>query len=151
MTISVSPVTVADSISKLSISGVTIKDINEIPESAQLLCPLIVPRPNEFVTNIKAEKQSFGANGGALLNFSYSLNYAFLYTEIGGGINAYAPYEGLLQKLELILETILGNDTLTGLVDMELESIGDIGSITDPAGNQFWGCHFSLRCLEFAQ
>jgi len=150
MTIALNPVTVAASIAALSVSGVTIKDIDEIPDSANMLCPLVVPMSN-FITNITPQTQSFGSNGGAKIDFSYSLNYGFLYAEIGSGINGYAPYAGLMQKLELILETILGNDAISGLVDMKLESLSEVGTIEDPAGNQFWGVTFSLRCLEYAQ
>lgn len=151
MTIAISPTTVSAAIAALSISGVTLKDIDEIPESAQMLTPLIVPRPNDFITNIKPEAKSFGSNGSELMDVSYSLNYVFCYTEIGSGINAFAPYSGLLSMLILIINTILNNDKVNGLVDIQLESIGDIGSVEDFAGNKFWGCNFSLRCLEFAQ
>ena len=54
MTIALHPLTVSASIAALSISGVTIKDVDEIPDSAAMLCPLIVPRPNDFITNIQA-------------------------------------------------------------------------------------------------
>jgi len=151
VTIALNPLTVATSIAGLSISGVTIKNIDQIPESARLLTPLIVPVPNGFITSVKPEMMSYGSNGSPKIDCTYSLNYAFLYAEIGSGINAFAPYEGLLTKLELILETILGNDTVNGLVDMQLENIGDIGTIEDPAGGKYWGCNFTLRCLEHAQ
>ena len=150
MTIALNPTTVSASIAALSISGVTIKDIDEVPDSANMLCPLVVPVA-DFMTNATPQNQSFGSNGTPKIDFTYTLNYAFLYAEMGSGINAYAPYQGLLQKFELILETILANDAINGLVDMKLESMSNIGAIEDPAGNQFWGLNFSLTCLEYAQ
>lgn len=150
MTIALNPVTVAASIAGLSISGVTIKDIDEIPESASMLCPLIIPA-TDFITNTRPVNQSFGSNGTPKIDFTYTLNYLFLYADAGSGINAFAPYSGIMSKLELILETILANDAINGLVDMKLESVSNVGVIQDPAGNQFWGLSFSLACLEYAQ
>ena len=151
MTIALHPLTVSASIAALSISGVTIKDVDEIPDSAAMLCPLIVPRPNDFITNIQAVRQSFGGGGTARIDFTYTLNYAFLFCEAGSGQGAFAPYDGLLTKLVTILETMLTNDDISGAVDMTLESIGEIGVISDPSNNSFWGVHFSIRCLEHAQ
>jgi hypothetical protein len=151
MTLAINPDVVAASIANLSISGVTIKDIDEIPDSVSLQCPLIIPQPNGFITAIESTSQSFGSLGDQASDFEYTLNYVFLFAEIGSGISAFTPYEPMIQKLVLIIEEILNNDVVTGLVDMKLESISNIGSIDDPAGNQFWGAFFSLRCLEFAK
>ena len=151
MTIALHPLTVSASIAALSISGVTIKDVDEIPDSAAMLCPLIVPRPNDFITNIQAVRQSFGGGGTARIDFTYTLNYAFLFCEAGSGQGAFAPYDGLLEKLVTILETMLTNDDISGAVDMQVDNIGEIGVISDPSNKNFWGVHFSLRCLEHAQ
>ncbi len=62
MTITVSFVTVADSISKLSIDGVPIRDIDKIPASkVGLLCPLMYPRPDNFITGVTFERVTLGA------------------------------------------------------------------------------------------
>ena len=151
MTINSTIATVADSISNLSISGITIKDIDTIPDSASMLCPLLIPQPNGFVTDVKVESLTYGSGGTANMNTSYTLNYVYLHCEAGSGINAYAPYAGIITKLELIIESILTNDNVTGAVDMKLGNIGNIGVIQDPSGNQFWGLMFSLRVLEYTQ
>lgn len=143
--------TVADSIAGLSISGVTIKDIDQIPDSAKLLCPLLIPQPNDYVTNLTYTRQSFGSMGAEKLDCTYSLNYIYLHCELGSGLGAYAPYAGIISKLELILETVMSNDTITGAVDIQVGNIGSIGVINDPAGNQYWGVIFSLNVLEHSQ
>lgn len=150
MTIALNPTTVSASIAALSITGVTIKDIDAIPDSAQNLCPVIIPQ-TEFITDIQPERKSFGSGGAEKIDFQYTLNYWFLFCEVGSGINAFAPYEGLIQKLDLILETILTNDTVSGLVDLQLQNIGRIGTIQDASENMYWGCSFSVRCLEYAE
>lgn len=151
MTVAVNLATVADSIAGLSISGVTIRDINQIPDNAAMLCPLLIPNPNGFVTDIAPTFETYGSGGTAKMNLSYTLNYAFIHSQVGSGINAYANYADLIAKLVLIIVAIMSNDAITGLVDMRLQSIGNIGVINDPADNEYWGLLFSLRVLEYVQ
>lgn len=151
MSISVNPVAVADAISSLSISGVTLKSINEIPDSGQMVCPIIFPQPTGFISGIVSDNMSFGSMGTQKQNFTYSLNYVFLFTELGSGVNAFAPYEDLITKLTLTINTILNNDVVNGLVDLRLESIQGIGEVQDPAGYSYWGALFTLKCLEYGQ
>jgi len=151
MTVSLSPVTVANSIANIAISGVTVKSIGGIPPNAQLLTPILFPQPNGFITDILVENQSFGTNAIAAINFSYSLHYVFLFAELGSGVNQLDIYSTLIQKLEVIWEAIITNDQVTGLIDLKLNSVDGLGEIEDPAGNVYWGALFSFRCMEFAQ
>jgi hypothetical protein len=151
VTITSSFSTIANSIAGLNISGVTIKDIDEVPQSAQMLCPLLIPRPNDYITELTATRQSFGGGGSAKLNLSYTLNYVYLHAETGSGISQLDIYSGMITKLSAIIVAILTNDAITGLVDLELQTITDIGTIQDPSGNNYWGAIFALKVLEFAQ
>ncbi len=151
MTITSTIATVADSISNLSISGVTIKDIDQIPDSARMLTPLIIPRLPRFITDISVTFDTFGSNGTPKISTNYTLNYMFIYCEVGSGLGSFGIFGGLISKLSTILDTINSNDAISGAVDTKLSGIGDIGVITDPAGNEFWGLEFSLRVLEYTQ
>ena len=151
MTITSTIATVADSIAGLTISGVTIKDIDQIPDSARMLTPLLIPQPANFVTNLGVEFVTFGSNTGAKINTNYTLNYVFLFCEVGSGLGSFAAFSGLVGKLMTILDAINSNDAITGAVDVKINTIGNIGVITDPAGNEFWGLEFSLRVLEYTQ
>jgi hypothetical protein len=150
MTITSTISTVADSIAGLTISGVTIKDIDQIPDTARMLCPLLIPKPDNFVTDLSVSFETFGSNGGAKINTNYTLNYVFLFCEVGG-MGAFAAFSGLVSKLSAILVAINSNDAITGAVDVKINSIGNIGVITDPAGIEYWGLEFSLRVLEYTQ
>ena len=150
MTITSTISTVADSIAGLTISGVTIKDIDQIPDTARMLCPLLIPKPDNFITDLSVSFETFGSNGGAKINTNYTLNYVFLFCEIGG-MGAFAAFSGLVSKLSAILVAINSNDAITGAVDVKINSIGNIGVITDPAGIEYWGLEFSLRVLEYSQ
>jgi hypothetical protein len=151
MTITSTISTVADSIAGLTLSGVTIKDIDQIPDAARMLCPLIIPNPANFVTDVSISFETYGSNGGAKINTNYTLNYMFLFCEVSSGLGAFAAYSGLIAKLSAILVLINTNDAITGAVDVKINSIGNIGTITDPAGNDFWGLEFSLKVLEYSQ
>ena len=151
MTVSVSLATVADSIAGLSISGVTIKDIDQIPDNASMLCPLLIPNPSGFVTDISPSFESFGSNGSARMNLSYTLNYTFLHSQIGSGINAFSSYSDLISKLVSVFVAVMSNDKITGAVDIRLQGISSIGVVTDPAQNEYWGVQFSFRVLEYVQ
>lgn len=95
--------------------------------------------------------ETYGSMGAAKINSNYSLNYIYLHCDVASGLGAFAPFLGIYQSLQVILETIFTNDVVTGLVDLQLGSIGKVGVITDPAGNEFWGVNFSLKVLEFNQ
>lgn len=151
MTVAVNIETVAGSIAALSISGVTIKDYDNIPDNAVGLCPVMLPQPNGYITDIAPSFESFGSNGSARMNLAYTLNYVFLHSEIGSGINAYAAFGDLMTKLAGIFVAIMSNDAISGAVDVRLQSVGNVGVVTDPAGNEYWGILFSLRVLEYVQ
>jgi hypothetical protein len=151
MTVVCNLATVADSISKLSVSGVTIKDINEIPQSARGLCPVVLPQPSNFLSDVAATFQSFGSNGAARIDLSYTLTYVYLHCEAGSGVSQYDIYAGLITNLAAIIVAILSNDALTGLVDLKLGGVGSVGVIEDPSAVKYWGVIFTLNVLEFAQ
>jgi hypothetical protein len=150
MTVTSAFATITDSISNLDITGVSIRDIDQIPDSAMGLTPLLIPQPNDFVTEYDAEFVSFGSNGTAKIDLKYKLNYVYLHAEVGSGVSTYEIYAGLIANLSAILVAILSNDAITGLIDMK-PKIGRIGPIEDPSGNQFWGVLFSFPILEYAQ
>jgi len=150
MTVSSAFQTITNSIAALSVSGVTIKDIDEIPQSGRLITPVLFPRPNEFVTEFEPTFQSFGSNGTAKIDLGYNLHYVYLHAEAGTGIGAFDAYNGMITKLSAILVALLSNDALTGLVDQK-PIIEGMGVIEDPSGVEYWGIMFALRVLEFAQ
>src|SRR5688500_9661643 len=119
MTVTSAFSTITNSIAALSISGVSIKDIDEIPQSGNMLLPILFPRPNDFVTDFSQAFRSFGSGGTAKIDFEYNLNYVFLLAEAGSGIGALAIYSGLITKLSAILVAIASNDAVSGLVDLQ--------------------------------
>lgn len=150
MTITVSFAAVADNIAGLAMTPVTVKDIDQIPDNAELLCPILFPQPSNFVSDILATHESFGSNGTPKINMNYTLNYVFLHAKTGG-VGQYEAYAGLIANLEIILESILSNDALASAIDNMPSSIQGIGIVEDPTGNQYWGALLSFRILEYTQ
>lgn len=151
MTISVETPNVAAEIAQLDFGDINTRDLDNIPDSAALLCPILIPQPNDFITSITPTTMSLGSNGDPKLNLEYTLNYVYLHAEAGSGIGAFSMYASVIANLKKILEVILGNDAIDSAIDLKIESVGNIGVIEDPAGNEFWGLLFSLRVLEYAQ
>ena len=151
MTIDFKLQTVTAAIAALNIGDITVKDIDAIPDSARLLCPLIIPNPNNFLTSITFTRASMGGAGSALMDSSYVLNYIYLHCEARSGIDNYASYNGLMTNLSLILEAIFGNDDINGAVDMVLDGVDRVDYIKDPAGIEYLGVMFRLKITEFVQ
>ena len=148
MTISV--VTIADSISKLSVTGVTIKDLNEIPESADPAdCPMVYPNPEGFLSNFELERMSMSSGASNDWDVRYSLTYRFLHSEIGGGLGLFDVYDDMVDKVMDFVDKMLVSDSVTGSVDLEVEDITQFGPVSDPSGNMFHGCDIVFRILEF--
>ena len=141
--------TVLDSISKLSVSGVTIKDVDEIPqEVTERLCPILFPSPDGLVTGLTVTPQSFGAGTSGKNDVNYTLNYVYLHAPIGSGRFIADNVSAMVAKVVLILNALIANDAVTGSVDIE-PSIGEFGVIEDLSGNQFHGVTITIKVLEF--
>jgi len=152
MTIAVHFVTVARSISNLSIAGINVRDLDEIPVDASKILPVLFPIPNGFITDVVPERMTMGGGGTAKIDLSYTMNYRFLKSIAGANLENLSIYSDLIEDLAAITVAILGNDDITGAVDMELQGVSNMGPLTDPAGTgAYIGLDIALRVLEFAQ
>ncbi len=148
MAINVQIATVADSISKLSISGVTIKDINELSSSWKSLPNVLYPRPDNFVTDIALTPVELTKSK---YDLRYTLNYRFLNIQLGNDAVLFAGYATLIAKIVLIVNAIVTNHNLTGAIDVSFSGITAIGALPDPAGNVYHGADFSIDVLEYLE
>jgi len=142
--------TVTNSIAALSVSGVTLKDMDEILEQVEERDgPIIQPIPNGFVTDLGAERDSFGDPSQALKTLNYTLNYRLMYIPLDAGRGLFDVYDDMVAKAFLFIDAVLANDDLSGSVDVTPVGALNFGPVVDPAGNQFHGCDFQLRVQEF--
>jgi len=139
--------TVVDSISNLSVSGLTIKDMDTIPASASGLGPLLIPLPN-FVTNFNMERDSYGGGSTAKMTVTYNLNYRLLFAQAGSGRDL-EYFDNMVSMVALLWDAILAIETLTGAIDLVPAGITNMGLINDPAEHEYYGCDIAVRVTEF--
>ena len=141
--------TIANSIAGLSVSGVTIKDIDEIPTAVDPRQPTILPLP-DYMTDFDVERDSFGGGSTAKMTVSYTLNYRLCYKPVGSGRgNTIEYYDNLIAACTAFLDAVLAIETLSGLIDILPVGITNLGIVNDPADNSFYGCDIALRVMEF--
>ena len=142
-------VDICDSISNLSVVGVTIGDIDNIPpDVSQVRRQYLFPEPDGFITDFAAQRDSFGPNNIALQTVTYTLNYTYCHCPLGTGRTGLDEYDGMLTKVGLIIDAILDNVITTG-VDVYFPEIVEFGSVPDPSGNVYLGCRLAIQIKEF--
>lgn len=142
--------TLAASVANLSISGVTVKDLNEIPEEVtERICPVLYPNPDGFITGLSVSRQSLGADNVSKKNVLFSLNYIYAHAPAGSFRFLAQAQAAMVANVETILEAFTDNSSLSGSVDLSPRLEGEMGMIEDPAGNQFVGCMISLDVLDY--
>jgi len=142
--------TITDSIAGISVSGVTIKDIDEIPESVLPRdCPIMYPEPDGFISGLTYTRDSTGGGSTALATVTYNMTYAFLYTSVGAGRGLFDIYDDMLTKVGLIIDAIIISDGITGVVDLTIGDAIQFGAVPDPAGNMFIGTRLVFGITEF--
>jgi len=148
MTLSIS--TVTNSIAALTVTGVTIKDLDEIPSRVDASdCPILYPEPLNFVTNIVVEPQAFGHAGSGPFDVDYDLTYAYLHAKVGVGGELLDHYKSMVDNVCLIIDKIIISDAVTGAVELTMNGSANFVAIPDPAGNIFHGCHLVFHVKEF--
>lgn len=142
-------VTVATNIAGLTVSGVTLKALNAIPENvAPRDCPIIYPRPDGFMSSLEVEVNSFGS-GAAKKTVRYTLNYVYLHSSIGTERGLFKVYEDMVTKALAFVDAVISNDAITGCVDIQPTGITSFGPVADPAGGMFHGAQLSFIVTEF--
>ena len=150
MSIAFNPDTTANSIAAVVISGVTVRDVDEIPQSAQMICPILFPQPEAWLSDVTQGAKAVSVADGGQSDFTYILHYVFLLCEAGSGVDQTDPYGNLVSKLKTVINTILDDDTLAASVEISLNGMDGIGIVQDPSGNNFWGALLAFRVLEYA-
>lgn len=140
---------VCDAIAGISISGVTVKDRNEIVGNWNSMPNVLYPNPNgSFITGFSMKFDSMLQGANAPITLNYTLNYRFLGTAIGDLSTFTTAYSAIMDKIILIVNAIIANPApYSGRIQM---SLGDVtmGAKEDPAGNMYHGADFSILIEE---
>ena len=146
--------TVTNSIAALSVTGLTIKDIDEIPARVYgRNCPILYPEPLEFITGWEAEKKTFGRLTTVKWMMRYNLTYTLLYAPIGSGrgMELYAP---TIAKACLFFDVLMESHPITGaelVVPVGISSPGIMYDVTGPAAQDaeaFYGVRLTIQVQE---
>lgn len=140
--------TVADSISKLAVTGLTIKDIDEIPIALEGRdCPVMFLDLNNPFTFNEITFESFGGSI-AKKNANYTLNYLLVYGLAGSGsTKVLENFAGMIGLAADVVERVVDLDTLTGAVEWSA-SIGDT-AVLDWNGKSFNSVQIRISITEF--
>jgi hypothetical protein len=146
--------TVTNSIAAISVTGLTIKDIDEIPARVYGRdCPILYPEPLDFITGWEAEKMTFGRGLTVKWMMRYNLTYTLLYAPIGSGrgLELFAP---TIAQACLFFDKLMESHPLTGAELVTPAAIGVPGVMYDPTGpgaanaEAFYGVRLTLRVQE---
>ena len=141
---------IPNEIAKMSVSGVTIKDIDQIPEFVTgRNCPILFPRPEEFLTGITFTPDSYGVGSSRKWSVRYTLNYIYLHAPVGSMRGLANVYSGFYTKIGLILDAIIAYQTVTEAIDIAPQNAFNITVIEDGKGNQFYGAFMAFNVLEY--
>ena len=143
--------TITAAVKALTITGVTIYDVDEIPQA--LNDPglhYLYPRPDGFFpAGLQVTVDSFGVNTGAFKTLNYQLRYTFAYRPIGDGLaGLFEYYPSMVDMALLIINTLMENDNLSGAIDIQ-PGLGAFGIVYDAAGNAWHGCDILINVHEF--
>lgn len=138
--------TVADSIAGITITGLDIKDLDEIPSVVKPRdCPMIIPAPN-FVSTFRPTRVDLTT---AEQDYEYTLVYRLLSAPVGSGRGIHELYDTMVSNLASFLDAVVTNHAVTGAVDIEAANVSVFGVVEGPGGGSFHGCDIYIDVLEF--
>lgn len=139
---------IADSIAGISITGVTVKDKDQIAGSWASLPNVLYPNPDGWITDFGLDFAAITRGTNAPVNVRYTLNYRFLGVQVGDIATFPASYSALVDKVITIINAIEAvHAPYSGSVDMQVTGL-ELGPLTDPAGNQYFGADIALSVEE---
>jgi hypothetical protein len=148
MSVSLNLANIANSISGISISGVTVKDKDQIAGAWVSTPNVLYPAPENWISSFSMTWDALLQGANAPMTIKYTLNYRFLGTQISDLSTFPKSYSNLVDKLILIVNAIIGTPApYSGTVEMQIANV-TIGPRTDPAGNNYFGADFSVLIEE---
>lgn len=146
--------TVTNSIAALSVTGLTIKDIDEIPARVYgRNCPIMYPEPLEFMGGWESQKMTFGRGATVKWMMRYNITYTLLYAAIGSGrgLELFAPTIALASAF---FDKLMESVPLTGAELVVPVGWASPGPMYDPSGptstdaELFYGVRLTLQVQE---
>lgn len=147
---------IATAIASLSVSGVSMKDIDEIPKAVSIDdCPIFFPHPDEWYSGTNSVETPGNFVGQATV---FDAVRRFRYIYLHDLSTAAKPLSVVLapmaDKTDLIYSAIASLNAQAGVLTVQSISISNFGEIVAPAvgtstvRNVFYGCFVDIEILE---
>lgn len=138
---------IATGIAALSVSGVTIKSLSNVPDIITVgECPIMIPDVDNWITGGLGEGEASDTFGPGMWTFDRAFGYLYFHAATGQKVGLSAYLSAISTNLDAIM-TALTTLNVTGVDVMQVECSG-LGSYTDQAGNSFYGCRISVTLKE---
>lgn len=142
---------ITSAIAGLTISGVTILDVDEIRDSITLRAgeTILMPEPLDFISNMSLTRETLGDASTRYMDLEYDLTYTYFYAPLASTRGLRDIYSGMGAKFQAIIHGITNHDFHSiGAWKCEPQNILAYGKVADPLENEFYGFRFSVHCME---
>ncbi len=137
--------TAAGLIAASVISGLTIRDLDEIKELMQPRdLPCLMPHPRDFMTGFETIPESLS---GSYADEKYTLHYRLYYTPVTGNVKFFGPYADMMTIVEAILNKFITTNYLSGSIYIKPRVLF-LGGVDDHAGNIYHGGDIAFDITE---
>ena len=113
-------------------------------------CPLLTPRPAQFVTGLSFTRDTFGADA-AYKSVRYTLNYLFFFCPIGQGATLYEKFDEMVTAAAVILNHFATNTALSGSTDFLPGTVDDFEPVINADGALYHGCGIPFAVMQFLE
>ena len=144
---------VATWISNLSIAGMGIRDLHNIPEVIQPQdCPIMCPdmSPPAFMDSFTLKRLTMKDSvNGRRFEVHYNLHYMMFYANAQEDISWLQKFGDLADMFSQAVTVMAVNETPDGAWDIRPTGAPHFGFVSDSAGTAFYGVRFTLAVTEF--
>lgn len=131
-------VAIASGIAALSVTGVTIKDLDEIPvDITRAGMPLLMPDPDNWGGETSANMETFGFAANSMWTVTRTLGYVYFHAIVGTERSPSVYYTDMSNNRDAIIEALLELD-IDG-VDVVGVNSGKFTQLADMSGKSFHG------------
>lgn len=141
-----------DQISKLTITGVTCLDIDEIPETVILRggTALLFPDPANVITDMVVKRETFMTGANVLYSYRYNLNYILACFQVGEGRGLRDLIPQMAVMGAAVMEALSETHYTSPVLNPVIPTIRGFTTFNDPAGAPlFHGATIALAVHEF--
>jgi hypothetical protein len=146
----------AQSITVVRADGVSVPlkiyDVSAFPDEVrQEDCPVLRPRPRDFISNFQFSPASLGGDAG-YKNINYTLTYQLLYAPIGQSNTLFEHYGDMLNALAAVVLYFADNSQLVaGATELLPGPVPIVGGLLGSTDNGFHGAEIQFNVLQYLE